>query len=386
MKEKILNKLVAMLVIFVLTISEFGLFIQSVYAEYEALETQKTQTNNKNVAFDSYFKNDGQKTHSKTINKNESGSLFISLELNGGYIKSGTATLENPNFKVDSTKINGASYVESNQINLGQIDANKEVEIPFFFEKQDPISLDYFDRDTKVLLNGIYVDANGKEREIKGEILVHLTWDETIEGRLEQQVEKVIPLDDQRTLVEVSVKTNIVNNSMPSEKLVLHVQTPQIENIKIEEVRAYAVQTTASNGISDSSGFTQNNWEYKAEEKQLDITVENVKNANNTISWKDGEDEYRIIYILSSDNGIIGRTMKLTANGEITVGNKVAALAEEKEVALEAKGSLVNSNLLATASVNKGNLYANSEYETLYHTRWETQVSYKDAIDYLQIA
>lgn len=386
MKEKILNKLVAMLVIFVLTISEFGLFIQSVYAEYEALETQKAQTNNKNVAFDSYFKNDGQKTHSKTINKNESGSLFISLELKGGYIKSGTATLENPNFKVDSTKINGASYVESNQINLGQIDANKEVEIPFFFEKQDPISLDYFDRDTKVLLNGIYVDANGKEREIKGEILVHLTWDETIEGRLEQQVEKVIPLDDQRTLVEVSVKTNIVNNSMPSEKLVLHVQTPQIENIKIEEVRAYAVQTTASNGISDSSGFTQNNWEYKAEEKQLDITVENVKNANNTISWKDGEDEYRIIYILSSNNGIIGRTMKLTANGEITVGNKGAALAEEKEVVLEAKGSLVNSNLSATASVNKGNLYANSEYETLYNTRWETQVSYKDAIDYLQIA
>ena len=145
MKEKILNKLVAMLVIFVLTISEFGLFIQSVYAEYEALETQKTQTNNKNVAFDSYFKNDGQKTHSKTINKNESGSLFVSLELNGGYIKSGTATLENPNFKVDSTKINGASYVESNQINLGQIDSNKEVEIPFFFEKQDPIRLDYFD-------------------------------------------------------------------------------------------------------------------------------------------------------------------------------------------------------------------------------------------------
>lgn len=386
MKEKILNKLVAMLVIFVLTISEFGLFIQSVYAEYEALETQKTQTNNKNVAFDSYFKNDGQKTHSKTINKNESGSLFVSLELNGGYIKSGTATLENPNFKVDSTKINGASYVESNQINLGQIDSNKEVEIPFFFEKQDPIRLDYFDRDTKVLLNGIYVDANGKEREIKGEILVHLTWDETIQGRLEQQVEKVIPLDSQRTLVELSVKTNIVNNSMPSEKMVLHVQTPQIENIKIEEVRAYAVQTTASNGISDSSGFTQNNWEYRAEENQLNITVENIKNENNAISWKDGEDEYRIIYILGSSNGMIGRTMKLVANGEITVGNKVATLEEEKEVVLEAKGSLVNSNLSATASVNKGNLYANSEYETLYHTRWETQLSYKDAIDYVQIA
>ena len=372
MKSKILNKVIASLIIIILTVSDWGLLAKSAYAAYEELETQKSQTNNKNVEFDAYFKAEGN-VHSISTTKDEEGKMYVKLNVKNGYLKQGTISFDNPNF-----------IVSEDVLHLEQISGEKEIEIPFSFERQEQINLDYFGRESKVNLTATYIDENGKEKEISGTIKIHLNWNENATAKVEQQIEKVIDLGSGRTLVQVSVKDYIQDNSVPAEKTTLNVETLKIANTEIENVDVYAVNTTEANGIENGTGFSKENWEYKAEESKISINVDNIKTEDNKISWKNGVDEFKIIYILKSSNSIANKTVKLSTKGEIKYNDKTIAFEEEKDANLTMSGTLINSEILEEENLNKGYIYANSD-ETIFNSKISTEISYNDIIEYLKI-
>lgn len=385
MKGKIGEKIIASLVIFMLTISDFGFLMKEAYAELEELEMQKIQTNNKNVEFDVYFKNDQTITHSKTENKQNTGKIYMNLNIKSGYLKEAKVVLEDPNFAMQKSESKIITSIDNDTIQFSQMDTKTEVEIPYVFEKQDPIAMKYFNKDTKAILTGIYVDVNGKEKEITGEVTVHLSWDEDITGKIEQSVEKVISLGNNLTLLEMEIRSQIEQNRLPAEKTTIHIQTPQIENANIKEVKVYAESTIEANGTEDGTSFTSEQWNYNEESKQIEINIENP-NIDGKLSWKTGEDQFKVIYIIESTDEIVGKNINLNINGEIRFQEKVATLKENKDISLEAKGNILNGKIEATSELNKGYLYANSNYETNYQTKWEVSVSYANVIDNIHIS
>ena len=372
MKVKVLNKVIASLIIIMLTVSDWGLLASGVYAAYEELETQKAQTNNKNVEFDAYFKNK-EEEHSRTLLKSEEGKLYVKLNVKDGYLKQGTVSFDNPNF-----------VVSENPLNLEQISGEKEIEIPFSFEKQDQISLDYLSRESNVNLSATYIDENGKEKEISGTIKIHLTWTENATAKVEQEVEKVIDLGSGRTLVQVSIKDYIVDYSVPAESTKLEIETIKIANTEIESVDVFATKTILSNGVENGTAFSNNNWSYNKDESKISINLQNVKTEDGKISWKAGEDEFKIIYIVKSESSLENQAVRLYANGEIKYNENTIAFEEEKNANLIMSGSLINSEVYATESINKGYMYASTD-ETVYNTKVSAEISYSEMIDYLDI-
>ena len=372
MKNKVLNKVIASLIIMVLTVSYWGLLAETAYAALEELETQKAQTNNKNVEFDAYFKTN-EKTHSQTLLQSVEGKLYVNLSVKEGYLKEGTISIDNPNF-----------VVSENPLNLDQIEGEKEIEIPFTFEKQEEISLDYLSKESDVILKAIYIDKNGKEKEVSGTIKIHLTWTENVVAKVEQQVEKVIDLGSGRTLVQVSVKDYIENNSVPAESINLKIDALKLDNTEIESVDVYATKTILSNGTENGTSFSKDNWQYNGEEGKIIINVENKKSEDGKISWKDGEDEFKIVYILKSTNTLENAVVTLHTEGEIKYNENSVAFEETKDASLIMSGSLINFTYTITDGINKGYMYAKTE-ETGYETRQVVEISYSDLVEYIDI-
>ena len=295
MKGKLLDKVIAIFLVFIMTFSYWGMLASKVYAEYIDLETQETKTNNKNVQFDVYFKQEDKKMHEINSNTKNGDKAYINLNVNNGYLKQVIVNMDNPNFVLSDEE---NLKIEGTQITVGEVQEEQEIELPFNFLNQELVDLDYFSRETKVTLSAIYVDKEGKEIEISSEKQIKVNWEDEIEVYTEQKVEKVIDLGSGRVLMQTNLKLRVKDNNIPVESTKLEIKNPEIENVNIEEAKIYAIKTIEANGIETEAGLTEDNWKYDPEEAKIIVNIENPKIENNKIAWKKGEDEFKLIYII----------------------------------------------------------------------------------------
>ena len=95
MNQKIWTKLLASLLVVTLTFANFimlGVYASNTYATEDNLEKQETNTNNGNVVFDAYFKDEkGNITHEvkEDINKQDL-KLYVQVSVKRGYLKNAT--------------------------------------------------------------------------------------------------------------------------------------------------------------------------------------------------------------------------------------------------------------------------------------------------------
>ena len=123
-------------------------------------------------------------------------------------------------------------------------------------------------------------------------------------------------------------------------------------------------------------------WNYNAETGMIEINITNPIH-NNTITWKTGEDSFKIIYLYELDKELDKQIVNLKAETNIKPYTRAEVTSkEEKQIELQQPmGSVANFIAEATTSVNKGYLYANSTYETPYTTKWTAEISYAQAVD-----
>ena len=161
-------KIIIAILVFIMTFVNIILF--SVYA----IDRTDIQVLNTKVEFDVYFKANNQKFYEvqKEINA-EKITLYISLNVREGYLKSSEISLGDSNFNLVETEIN-SEIIESidfnnNKVKLKQISKGENIELalPIKFKTNTKFDINNFNKKTQVLLNGIYVNNKAENVEIK---------------------------------------------------------------------------------------------------------------------------------------------------------------------------------------------------------------------------
>lgn len=328
---------------------------------------QDNLTNNENVTFDATI----GEGHSYVASIKEGATLNLNLEvLNNGYIKEAVITLEDNNYKLSDTQTtdnNVKSIKDNTTIELNTNSSNKtiKVSLPIEFEKQDKVSPDYFGKDSKVTLNAIYVNKNGREEKIAKTINEHLEWKIDTEETIEQEIKRYLKYED-KTIVTLKITDGIKDEAIPYINKNIKINVPELNKIAPSKVIV--------------SG---ENVDYSYEDKVLTITKENAPDENGKIAWN-SYDQYIVTYVYNTqveeaklDTSITAEV--LTANQTILKGE----VSDKEHEVKEEIGSLLETEINASDTLSKGYLYA--KLTAGYEESYKINVGYSELLDEIKI-
>lgn len=391
-------KIIASMLVFVMMFT-----YMSIVGEVVATSVS-TLTNNENVEFDAYLKEDDAKTYAAIKKIGEENYLYSKITVkNAGYLKKVDILFDNPNFEIpqDYTSSDIAK-VEKNKITLNQINSGKTVElaIPINFIQKELVKQDDLRKDNKVSLSATYVDGNGKEKEIAKDLTVTLGWTSEKEAMLDMQVSKFIPYEingKKGVMLQTILNTGLKDNVLPIKSEKIEISVPMIDNIKPETITVVPNTTKSINGEEEVISFTSENYAYSKEEGKLTITVENKENENKEISWKkDAKDEYVITYVYPENTEIKedGVQIEFAANVELKVFEAELTTAtrkiERQQTLKDQIGTLVDFEIVTNIEkTSKGQIYANYDVSkkvpTVYEEKITADVTMSNLIDTLII-
>ena len=183
MKSKILKTLFSILLILILTMTKFVFLGYEVWAAYEELESQKIETNVKNVQFDAYFMNGNQKIHSKESDIYNKETLVLNVNVKDkGYLNDAKIKIENANFTILKNEVNNqyvkSINIDSNEIELNPIiyQNNAVIMLPISFKRQDNFEYDYFEKENAITITGNYLEEDNKNKEVSSTIKTRMIW------------------------------------------------------------------------------------------------------------------------------------------------------------------------------------------------------------------
>lgn len=378
MEGKMLKKLLMILMIIMLTATDFLMLGTGLISYAESVDSA---TNNQNITFSTYFKNEnGERIDSITENVNkEDLKVYAEIEVKEQGYFNGEITLGESNFKFKNTESSYINSMNENKIVLNQINAgNKvEIEIPVTINASETIKLDDLNKATKLELTGTYKLDKAKSKNIKGEkeVKLNLVADsENTKAELETEIltNKVYTINgSKKRIVQLSVKSNITNNNYPVKQTVLKINVPELSNKKPEEVKVLALSTMATNGLTEN--ISADNW--KNENGILQITVDNNENKEKEISWKKNETDSFIITFVYAEN-VDANKIEIKTTSEIEVYNLTDKLTAESTSLLEGKelNNIITTNIdIDNVETYKGQLYANTKSENKKEINFSTQ-------------
>lgn len=358
--SKLFEKTIALIMVIILMSANLliiGEFTIARALSDEELNEQTSETNQRNVQFNSYFYGE---THNQTFDiGSEDAKMYLRIVVNNaGYIDNGTTIeFQNANFKIKDGVSNEnikSIDTESNKIVLNKIDNGSDItlEIPIEILKGDNVSLDYFSKEATTKLLGTYVDGEGERRSLEKEVVNKLSWRGTAEAEVSIEATKYIPYNIEESavtseetevstnqatepnanesttpeigvdlgagenveanaqaseeeaesvhenygvMVQVKVNSNVKDSNLPIKNTMLEITAPEINSNKPTSVTVIANKTEATNGKTDGLEFTNSNYSYDIETGKVTI---NTANLQDSISWKKNvKDEYIVTYI-----------------------------------------------------------------------------------------
>lgn len=404
MNQKLLSKVLATMLAVILTFTNFvllGVYATNSYATEDSLENQKIVSNNENVKFDAYFKNEkGNKIHTQTKDIDEHARLFLEIQVDKGYLKNSKITMlgqdgKETNFRIAS-KDQTLDMVENidaenNKISLKQINSGTNVilQIPIASTYSELFDLSNFSKINNITLTGSYIDNSGKQTGIEKTISVRNEWGKEAKAIVEQATKTYMPYEvgeQTGTILQTTVKTGIEKNSLPVKQTKISVKVPEINGVKPEEVIVTANNTYGTNN-QGADKFSKNNWSYDKENGTINIEVKNEPKENKVAWKKNVTDEYVITYIFKEKLQEIQTEQKAEVEIEsynnvttkLTVNNTLAIKESEN------KGNLVTTKITSNDKLSKGYLYSNSQNEIEYFENVKIDVGYTNLIDKIVI-
>ena len=363
------TKLLAIVLIFVMMFSYLGI-IGEVFA------SGTMTTNQANVEFDTYFKDNETKTKAAIKTIGEKNYLYITIKVNNkGYLKNIVVDLDNPNFKVeDEFTAKEVSKIEDNKIYFNQIVKGEAVElaipIKMITSTSEKISLSQIYKENKIKFTGTYVDGDGNEKQAKKDVMVNLAWTAEKYPELNIGVSKFIPYEingEKYLVLQMNVESYLKDNNLPVKEDKIEISIPSIDGTKPEEVKVVANTTKATNGDETGANFSSSNYNYDANSNKVTIMVENEANAQGEVSWsKQAKDEFLVTCIYKKE---IAKSVPVTleASSEISIYESSITKARRSKSSQENMkdqiGELVEVEATTTESLSKGQIYAN--YETI---------------------
>lgn len=435
-KNKILEKLLAIILIFTLTSANFMFVTESLATSLvETLFGQDSDTGHKNVEFEAYFGTEEEKETSVISDVNNQ-ELAINMHLGvkeTGYLKDAKIEIMEPedgtelNFKLKESEdavLSGVENVEENVLTLYQIGSDKDVEIslPIEYKNETYVNENKFSEDCLVRFTGVYVDDDGEENEVSKDYTLNISWEDDRDVRVETAVSKYIDYEKgviMQTVLRVDNSTE--ENSLPVKESQIVIDVPSYLDVKPSNITVAANNTMGTNGQTpETINFSEDNWYYDEEEGKVTITVKNekqnvivdefedeyLKEADKEIFEEDryfngsSYDEYLITYTYEdveaqAEEVIVNSNIEAkmtTFSGDLNNENiNIATNNNNYEYSLQDRtGDIVSLNIESeTNEVSKAYMYANygasERYETEFKSNTLVNISYKDIINGLNV-
>lgn len=378
--EERLNRLIAVILIAILTIAD----VIAIGADFASLALDMVATTNNNVEFEAYFKDEnGEKISEKEIDLNaEKVNMYVDISiLREGYFN-GKIFVEDSNFSI--IRVTENSYVqgfEESEVKLNQIRSGENITIEMQVKPKtyDTMNPEILNKESKVNLEGKYTSSKGEEN-VRGTTFIKAKYvtPKDSKGVLEAEVltNKVLEVDGaNKRVLQLLVKSQIENNIYPASKNNITLTFPS----GAESIEAIARGTDATN---NKIQFGESNLNKDLSESKLEIKVENNKDENGNISFKqNAKDEFVVTCIYPEDK--IFKNMKelvkaLEENeqikeedkkeAQVQVSQEITTYDEKKlksniEVNLEIeKDGIINYELIQEENeFYKGKIYSGEE-------------------------
>ena len=320
MEKKITKKILAIIMILMLISTDF--FVLGLGLKSYALESSST-TNNKNIEFSAYFKNErGEKVEKlQTSIKNEKLKLYAEITVkNEGYLCDASLELQNSNFKIkDNILSDLIASINQNKVNLKQINAGETAVIELDIEPSigETLTEEMLLEASDLKLTGKYMETSYKGLSIEAtrNVALNLQADENATAELNTDIitNKIFSIDGKdKRVVQLLVKSRLADNQYPIKQTKINVDIPKLGEEEPEKVEVLSLGTNATNGKTSISTD-----EWKKENDKVEITI---KNEDDTIKWnKNSYDEIVITYIY--DKNVDASKIEINSNSEITVHN-----------------------------------------------------------------
>lgn len=384
MKSKIFKISIATILIMVMTMTNFVFIGESLISYAIDGISITTATNNKNVEFAAYFKDDSGRITDTTQKSISSGDtkLYIQVEVkNEGYFN-GSISLENSNFNlISSGESEYVNKIENNVITLNQIGAGNSAIIEVFVKekREENFDLSLLNMNSELTLRGIYKDSSEKDRKIEAKRNVSLKitnneeQKENIVNNLQVLTNKVLKVNgEDKRVVQLSLNLGMNDNNFPMEKIFAQVDVPDI-NGKQPQIEK----------IVNMNSMTEYNYDYS--NKKVTFTMTNKAN-NNKVVWKNtGSEEILITFLYDADAQI--DNINISSDSKITLYNNKELTANSAKVILksnEEKEAIVTGKIYNSENtIYKGKLYNNIDRG--FVTDSTINVNIANVADYLKI-
>ena len=439
LKNKILEKLLAIILIFTLTFANFA-FVTEAYASSfaESILGLTSDTGHRNIGFTAYFgteENDEASVISDVNNEELTIGMSLSVQ-DSGYLKDAKIAIVETeegnglNFKIKSQEELGdyVQAIEDNVVILQQINSSSEdvkIQVPIEYKNESYVNEDKLSKEALIAFSGIYVDNEGEEKEVSKKIYLTVNWEDSRKVKVETTAEKYIDFGKGiilQTLVKVD--TTAEGNTLPTKETEVTITAPIIGDKVPTNVYVVANSTAGTNGKKVGEVvFSEENWNYNPEENKVTIKVNNEKQLVEVNEFADeylqeadqevieeeryfsgtGVDEYLVTYTymdseITEEAIIVNSNVeaKLTTLSGVQKNEKINIVTNDDEnknheYLLEGKiGDLVSLNIEnETEEVSKAYTYVNynhnGKYETELVTETMVNVSYIDIVETLSI-
>lgn len=383
MRGKMLQKIIALFLVMILTMTNFIMLGSNIaIAVSETVQGQTFETNNKNVEFGAYFKNEkGEQVSSLDIKSSGlETSMFLYLNVkNEGYIRDAQIKLENANFKIKEAENSYINSISGNTIILNQINTGRpvEIELKVRFDRNEAFDVSLLDTQASVSLEAIYRDSTERDIKINATKNVKLNLiseNSSIDTSLEIITNKILNISgENKRVIQLSLNVGLKDNTYPVKEITGQVEIPSIDG-KIPQI----------SGIINLNSMT--NGEYKYKNGIFEFSFKNNPTDKNLIWWKESGRENLIITCIYDESVEIENNIAKT-NVTMTLYNDEVLKTENLETVIDniEKESVVTSSTTNSDSViYKGKL--NSSIDREFSTTHIVSVNMIGVTDKLEIA
>ena len=380
MKNKVLKIAVVIILIMVMTMSDFILVGMNIV---KALQSIDNTTNHANVKFAVYFQTEDKK-NSEAEWKINSDEMKLYMEVavkNEGYFD-GVITLEDSNFKFKQEILSeGISKIEGNTITLNHLTAENTITLEVGIEPiiEESYDDDMLNKESTIKLTGDYKDSEEENTSIESEknVALSLLVPSNIETTLEGEVitNRIYQIgESNKRIIQIELNSQVVENVYPIKTTTFEVALPE----GVEQVEVISKGTYATNG--DVERILENSeYEHDEENETLTITLEN-SNKDGKISWtKDAMDNLIVTLILAENTKINEEEYNVKSIIEFQGEEEKKLEKEIKYNLTEEADGLIRASIENKEIIYKGKIYSGEERE--YNSITKIEINYANLIE-----
>lgn len=367
MSNKILKKILAIMLILLFTVSDV-MFLGIKVISYASAElANSTPTNDKNVTFDVYFKQENGNTSTASSQGINSDNMKLYMQIsvgNEGYFN-GKIEIQSSNFRFKEEKLSEQiNKIDSNKIVLNQLNSGGVAEIEVGIEalKDDKINLDFLAMKSQIKITGEYTNSSNRNVPINATREVQLVLENPYEQGMgatltsEVLTNHVYNVDGtNKRIVQMLITSGLEGNGYPVKESKILLSKPE----GVESMEVWARQTKATNGKGEQIITNESLQEIDG---NLEITLhDNAEDGK--ISWnKTGKDELVVTYVFENDESLQSTEVVLSNSIELYDQNSTQLTTNTSSIIDQELDQIVTYEVTTSeSSIYKGKIYSGED-------------------------